>query len=104
MRAPTPQVSRGIYYATGMLRHQCKGAIWSVCFAGVFAMAQEHRPRARDIGLVVGILPPGTLNAITDVAGVLVGHATLIGGDGIPTPVTAIVPHAGHLFRAKHHG
>ena len=41
-------------------------------------MAQEHRPRARDAGLTVGVLPPGPLNAITDVAGVLVGHATLI--------------------------
>ena len=69
MRAPTPQVSSGIYYATGMLRHQCKSAIWLVCFAGVFAIAQENRPRARDIGLMVGILPPGTLNAILKQAG-----------------------------------
>ncbi len=64
-------------------------------------MAEEHRPRARDIGLAVGILPPGALNAITDVAGVLVGHLTLLRGDSIRTGVTAVVPHAGNLFRQK---
>ena len=67
-------------------------------------MAQEQRPRARDIGVTVGILPPGPLNAITDVAGVLVGHATLIRGDRIRTGVTAVVPHAGNLFREKVQG
>jgi len=75
-----------------------------VGFASVIAMAQEHRPRARDIGVTVGILPPGAMNAITDVAGVLVGHATLIRGDSIRTGVTAVVPHAGNLFREKVHG
>ena len=38
--------------------------------------------RARDLGIVVGSLPTGALNAITDVAGVRVGHTTLIEGDG----------------------
>ncbi len=60
-----------------------------------------ERPRARDIGLVVGVLPPGPLNAITDVAGVAVGHATLIRGDNIRTGVTAVLPHRGNLFREK---
>lgn len=59
------------------------------------------RPRARDLGLIVGILPPGPLNAITDVAGVRVGHATVLRGDEIRTGVTAVLPHAGNLFREK---
>ncbi|HSD69081.1 MAG TPA: P1 family peptidase [Woeseiaceae bacterium] len=58
----------------------------------------EERPRARDIGLVVGTFPTGPLNAITDVAGVRVGHATLIRGDDIRTGVTAIIPAAGNLY------
>ena len=60
-----------------------------------------ERPRARDIGLVIGVLPPGPLDAITDVAGVRVGHKTLIEGDSIRTGVTAIVPHAGNVFQEK---
>lgn len=62
---------------------------------------QEKRPRARDLGLRPGILSPGPLNAITDVAGVKVGHATIIRGDHIRTGVTAILPHGGNLFREK---
>ncbi|HLU05556.1 MAG TPA: P1 family peptidase [Woeseiaceae bacterium] len=58
----------------------------------------EERPRARDIGLVVGIFPTGEKNAITDVDGVLVGHATRIEGDDIRTGVTAIVPGPGNLY------
>jgi D-aminopeptidase len=53
------------------------------------------------LGVQVGILPPGPWNAITDVAGVLVGHATLLRGDNIRTGVTAILPHARNLFREK---
>jgi D-aminopeptidase len=64
--------------------------------------AQEKgRPRARDAGLVVGVLPPGPHNAITDVVGVLVGHTTLIRGDDVRTGVTAVLPHKGNLFREK---
>lgn len=59
------------------------------------------RPRARDAGIKVGILPPGPLNAITDVSGVTVGHTTIIRGDTIRTGVTAILPHSGNLFREK---
>jgi len=59
------------------------------------------RPRARDAGVVVGVLPTGPLNAITDVAGVAVGQATLIKGDNVRTGVTAILPHSGNLFREK---
>jgi len=59
------------------------------------------RPRARDAGVVVGVLPTGRLNTITDVAGVAVGHATLVKGDNVRTGVTAILPHGGNLFREK---
>ena len=63
--------------------------------------SQTHRPRARDLGLKPGVFPPGKLNAITDVAGVKVGHVTLIEGDHIRTGVTAILPHSGNLFQDK---
>ena len=63
--------------------------------------AQTARPRARDLGLAPGVFPPGALNAITDVAGVRVGHVTLIEGDIIRTGVTAIVPAPGNLFQDK---
>jgi D-aminopeptidase len=61
----------------------------------------DVRPRASDLGLKVGILPTGPLNAITDVAGIEVGHTTIIRGDDIRTGVTAILPHPGNLFREK---
>jgi D-aminopeptidase len=57
--------------------------------------------RVRDFGFQPGKLLPGTLNAITDVAGVRVGHTTLIEGETIRTGVTAIMPHAGNLFTQK---
>ena len=68
-----------------------------------------NRMRARELGLVVGDLPTGRYNAITDVAGVAVGHTTLIEGEGplrpgfgpVRTGVTVILPHAGNLFREK---
>jgi D-aminopeptidase len=59
------------------------------------------RVRARAIGIVPGVLRPGPLNAITDVAGVAVGHVTLHEGTDIRTGVTAILPHRGNLFQAK---
>lgn len=57
--------------------------------------------RARTIGLAPGIFAPGANNAITDVAGVRVGHATVAEGDSVRTGVTAILPHAGDLFRDR---
>src|SRR4051812_17655160 len=59
------------------------------------------RPRARDLGIAPGALAPGPLNAITDVAGVRVGHTTVIEGDAVRTGVTAILPHGGNLFQQK---
>ncbi len=61
----------------------------------------SSRPRVREGGVIVGVLPAGPLNAITDVGGVAVGHTTIIRGDNIRTGVTAIVPHNGNLFREK---
>src|SRR4029450_8223151 len=58
------------------------------------------RPRARDLGIAPGVMQPGPLNAITDVAGVLVGQVT-IGSGNARTGVTAIVPHGGNMFREK---
>jgi D-aminopeptidase len=60
-----------------------------------------ERPRARDIGLEIGVLPTGSFNAITDVPGVTVGHKTIIEGDDIRTGVTVILPHSGNIFRNK---
>ncbi len=67
------------------------------------------RPRARDIGVEIGIFNTGSHNAITDVAGVAVGQATLIEGEGrlvpgkgpVRTGVTLILPHGGNIFREK---
>lgn len=59
------------------------------------------RPRARALGIAPGVLPPGPLNALTDVAGVAVGHVTLREGAAVRTGVTAILPHAGNLFRDR---
>lgn len=59
------------------------------------------RCRARALGLAPGVLSPGPLNAITDVAGVRVGHVTLIEGAAIRTGVTAILPHDGNLYQER---
>jgi D-aminopeptidase len=56
------------------------------------------RSRARSLGVAPGIFAPGASNAITDVAGVRVGHVTLMAGDSVRTGVTAILPHEGNAF------
>ncbi|HWP99898.1 MAG TPA: P1 family peptidase [Vicinamibacterales bacterium] len=72
------------------------------CLATAPAGGQSgDRPRARDLGIAPGVFSPGPLNAITDVAGVRVGHTTLVEGERIRTGVTAILPHGGNLFREK---
>ena len=63
--------------------------------------SQATRPRARDVGLVIGVLPAGPLDAITDVAGVRVGQVTVTSGDSINTGVTAVLPHGGNPFQEK---
>jgi D-aminopeptidase len=83
---------------------------WLVTFSLVVSLASvamgqassaNTRPRARDLGITIGILPTGQLNSITDVAGVLVGQTTIIKGDNIRTGVTAVLPHSGNLFQEK---
>ena len=69
--------------------------------ARLAAQTPAPRPRARDLGITIGVLPPGPLNAITDVAGVRVGQVTVAAGDSINTGITAILPHAGNVFREK---
>lgn len=82
-----------------------KGANFSVVkgnlLLALLLFAQQPRPRARDIGIIVGSIPTGPLNAITDVAGVRVGHTTIARGDSINTGITAILPHGGNPFREK---
>ena len=63
--------------------------------------ANSVRPRAAELGIKVGVLPTGPRDAITDVGGVEVGHTTIIRGENIRTGVTAILPHAGNLYREK---
>jgi len=60
-----------------------------------------ERPRARDVGVVIGRLPTGPWNAITDVRGVRVGHRTVWVGDSIRTGVTAVLPHSGNVFETR---
>lgn len=65
------------------------------------ASAAPAAPRARDVGVTIGVLPPGPLNAITDVAGVKVGQVALDRGHHVHTGVTAVLPHGGNVFQDK---
>ena len=75
--------------------------VLAVLLPGLLEGQESRRPRAREAGVVVGILPTGPLNSITDVDGVTVGHNTVIRGANVRTGVTAILPHNGNLFREK---
>ena len=86
-------------YSTRLLAFVC--GLIVILQPNLSAGQQARRPRARVAGVVVGILPPGPLNSITDVTGVLVGHETIVRGDSVRTGVTAILPHGGNLFREK---
>jgi D-aminopeptidase len=63
--------------------------------------SDQTRPRARAVGVVTGILPSGPHDAITDVAGVAVGHATVVAGEDVRTGVTVTLPHTGNIFQDK---
>jgi len=76
-------------------------AIAAVLAVSAYAQPPGGRPRARELGIAPGALTPGPLNAITDVAGVRVGHTTIVEADTVRTGVTAILPHAGNLFQEK---
>ena len=71
------------------------------CLFALGLTVTKDRPRVREFGIKTGVLTPGDLNAITDVAGVMVGHVTLIEGENIRTGVTAVVPHSGNIYQSK---
>lgn len=76
-------------------------ALFALLCCNPLIAEEARRPRARDVGVVVGILPVGAQNAITDVAGVMVGNKTIIQGENVRTGITVILPHKGNLFREK---
>lgn len=100
-----------------MHNSMCRWLLWMMCVGllvfpkdALFAQsigdsisedAQAGRPRARDLGILPGILQTGALNAITDVEGVQVGHVHFFEGEGIRTGATAILPHSGNLYQEK---
>jgi D-aminopeptidase len=77
-----------------------RGLLLLALLASLCAQSQD-RKRARDFGVIIGVMAPGSLNTITDVKGVTVGHVTLSTGTSIRTGVTAVVPHEGNLFQQK---
>lgn len=76
---------------------QCIAA--TICL--LLAFHTTAQMRARDYGIRIGVLPTGSNNAITDVKGVRVGHATIVRGDTVQTGVTAILPYQGNIFQNK---
>jgi D-aminopeptidase len=83
------------------VRSICSIFVVIVATAPFLEPQDQSRPRARELGITPGIGQPGPSNAITDVAGVRVGHTTVIAGNSIRTGVTAVLPHEGNLFREK---
>jgi D-aminopeptidase len=73
----------------------------AIHFAGASGLTAQLRPRARDLEIAPGVYPTGSLNAITDVAGVRVGHVTVVEGEKVRTGVTVVLPHAGNIFQEK---
>jgi D-aminopeptidase len=78
-----------------------RAAVLGLAAFASLATPLAAQQRARAIGVAPGIFRPGTYNAITDVAGVRVGHATIVEGDSVRTGVTAILPHAENPFRSR---
>jgi D-aminopeptidase len=73
----------------------------ALLFTGCYTMHAQSTKRPRDYGIRFGVMPTGSLNAITDVPGVRVGQVTLQEGQRVRTGVTAILPHGGNLFQEK---
>jgi len=86
----------GMDYRASFVRAATVLSLAATCCVALHA--QEPRVRARALGVAPGIFTPGAQNAITDVAGVLVGQTTVVLGDSVHTGVTAILPHAGNMF------
>jgi D-aminopeptidase len=87
------------YFMRGNMISKC--CALALALLAVQAWGQESKPRARDIGIAPGIYQPGPMNAITDIEGVKVGHATLIEGSQTRTGVTVILPHDQNIFQNK---
>lgn len=88
--------------ATVFIGIMCMAVIAAAIATAVSAPEPEgRRARARTLGIDVGVMATGALNAITDVPGVLVGHRTLVRGSHVRTGVTAILPHGGNIFLEK---
>lgn len=75
--------------------------LFILSFVTVHSLHANDRPRLRDLGIEPGILTPGSWNAITDVAGVKVGHRTVVEGEDVRTGVTVILPHDGNPFEER---
>ncbi len=73
------------------------GLLWLCAIAGY----AQQKPRVRETGIQIGVMSTGRLNAITDVAGVQVGHITLIKGNDVRTGATVILPDTGNIFQNK---
>jgi D-aminopeptidase len=103
MRKPNSRIALAVFLACAVML--CTSIVMTdriVAQVGISSDAgAPPRMRARELGIVVGVLPTGTHNMISDVDGVSVGHTTLIQGDNVRTGVTAILPHGGNLFREK---
>jgi D-aminopeptidase len=83
------------------MREPTSGLLLMLAVVAMATVSAQNRPRARDLGISPGAGTPGTLDAITDVSGVTVGHTTISDGANVRTGVTAIVPHSGNIFREK---
>lgn len=79
---------------------QLKPIILIVLLLPLLLSAQQPK-RARDYGLIPGVMPTGKFNSITDVPGVQVGHTTLVAADSVRTGVTVILPYKGNIFQQK---
>jgi D-aminopeptidase len=81
--------------------HRLILALALTALPGIATSQTMDRPRARELGITVGVFPPGEHNAITDVAGVRVGQTTVSDGVSVQTGVTAILPHSGNPYFSR---
>ena len=89
------------YHEIGSIRIGARPMFTLLLLSLVSPSPSTDRPRARDAGMIIGQMQPGELNAITDVPGVLVGHATVRKEATVCTGITVILPHDGNLFEEK---
>ncbi len=85
----------------GILSRRPSFVLIAAMFVLLSPMVSAQGKRMRDYGIEIGVMKPGPLNAITDVAGVKVGQVTLVQGDSVRTGVTAVLPHGGNVFHQK---